>query len=216
MSSDRRLVEEEGADFPILRFFSWPLNGAITLGRFLDQKALVHDSSSIEVSVRPTGGGLLLHQPSDLSFSLFLPNGHRAISQVPKQNYNHIHNWIYRAISHVSSGVLVPQYIHEETTLDFRPMYCMASYTPYDIVMKNKKIGGSACRSTKLGLLFQATLFLEPIDHIHFLSALKNGQEAIYKMQQVSISVEELLCEKNASFRKRLIEALCDSCESAF
>ncbi len=198
MQEDFDLVEG-GAfipDGPTLRFYSWAQNGAITLGRFLARDALVCEDvcqeRGVDIALRPTGGGLLLHTPSDISFTLFLPSYHPAISKNPKDNYSSIHKYIYRAFEKISSKRIEHEVV-ESTITSERPIYCMASYTPYDIVLNGRKIGGSACRITKKGLLFQASIFIEPSPWSHFKPCLQNGDEAIFAMQATSSSMYDIL-----------------------
>ncbi len=201
MGVDALLVESSvplKGESPILRFYSWPKNGAMTLGRFLKTEELLETSfckvNNIEFSVRPTGGGLLLHNCEDVSFSLFLPQGHPVISSVPSENYIRLHKVIYDAIEKISDNRLKRTEVYPSLSiLPERPMYCMASHTPYDIVMNGKKIGGSACRITKKGLLFQASLFMRPCNWAFFQPCLKNGEKALREMRAVSTSIDELI-----------------------
>ncbi len=217
MRVDQEIIEgSRCVEEPLLRFYSWDRGGSITLGRFLLPHELIISSyceeHAICYAMRPTGGGLLCHSTSDLSFSLFIPRSTGPIFQSPQENYIKIQAQIYQALSKVTENRLehIPYYGKELPPVA-RPIYCMASCTAYDIVMNGRKIGGSACRITKKGLLFQASLFLYRCNWSYFLPALCNGVVATEEMKKTSTSIEEVLqssLPSKACLREEIYRAL--------
>ncbi len=194
MEVDKDAVENLTAPplFPFLRFYTWPRTGAITLGRFLQKDKLLNEDEcvrrEISIAMRPTGGGLLIHGPFDCAFSLLLPAGHPLITADIKENYRRIHAMIEKALKK-SMGYEV---LEESDGLNIAEdllrleAYCMASKTQYDILLHGVKVGGSACRITKRGLLFQASIFIDEPAWDLFLPVLHNGEEAIEEMKNGS------------------------------
>src|SRR5690349_11144970 len=81
MSVDRLALERvTETSQPLLRFFQWD-KPAVSYGYLLDDAKvkqwtdarIENRESKIDLVRRPTGGGAVMHQPSDLSFSLLWP-----------------------------------------------------------------------------------------------------------------------------------------------
>ena len=135
MDRDRRLLEE-GKE-PFLRLYTWPWPSC-SFGLFTDPKVLLKEEAlhGIPHAQRPTGGGLLFHG-RDLSFSLFLPEGHHALSPCSQENYRKINGAVLHA--------LMPLLKEESFEKKVAPLesaspfhFCQAQTTTYDLHIGSK------------------------------------------------------------------------------
>lgn len=193
-----------------VRFYTWPAPSC-TWGVFVRPEELVKEGAlerySIAHATRPTGGGLLFHG-TDLALSVFLPAAHPKLSFESQDNYDMIHALMLEGLApHLEKrfGLDVPMehYSMKRGVCHF----CQARATRYDLYWAGKKIGGSAERHTKKGLLHQTSLFVEEPDWELMRKVVKNEQE-IEEMKSVSafISLDvALLVEALTLTMKRLI-----------
>lgn len=211
MDRDRRLLDE--GNNPFLRFYTWPWPSC-SFGLFTDPKILLKEEAlhTIPHAKRPTGGGLLFHG-RDLSFSLFLPEGHHALSPNSKENYRRINETVLHAlIPLLKEETFLEESAPQETASPFH--FCQAQTTTYDLHIGSKKIGGVAERRTKRGMLHQTSLFLYPLDWELLLKAVREERE-VRNMQEKTISLSELFREAHSLEIPSLVERLSESMTSS-
>jgi lipoate-protein ligase A len=168
MHIDSMLLDELTADGePILRFYEWG-NRALSYGYFIECEKFIDTilakERKIDLVRRPTGGGIVFHA-SDLTFSFFMPRGHKFFSNNVLENYQFVNNHILMAVKELFN-------LQEEVLLknDLSSMkggmanFCMVKPTKYDLMFNGKKIAGAAQRTKKNGYLHQASIFLAPIE----------------------------------------------------
>lgn len=103
MAIDRAALEEFQSSVsgtPVLRFFQWT-EPTITYGYLLDLekvKSWAANRGASSFAKRPTGGGAVLHSPSDLSLSLLWPRNSGLFSDTPRTCYAEIHSIILKTL----------------------------------------------------------------------------------------------------------------------
>jgi lipoate---protein ligase len=149
---------------PLLHFYSWKGNCA-TYGHFIDPYSILDEEKlsahDIEFVKRPTGGGIVFHNGT-MSFSVLIPASHPLYSSNTGRSYIAINSIVINALKAFSGNTLDPHLIIEEPP-PHSPQceyFCMAKLSPYDIIIDGKKVGGSAQRITRKGLLHQGFLSL--------------------------------------------------------
>lgn len=140
------------SDRPILHLYSWA-EPSLTYGYFIKPEKFIHAGSSIAMSRRPTGGGIVFHT-ADLAFSVLVPT----TSQNTLDNYNYINSFVLKAVKKFlgSNPNLLP---NEPVALDEASRhFCYAKPTKYDVMLGGRKIAGAAQRQTKQGFLHQGSI----------------------------------------------------------
>lgn len=184
MEYDRQLLLH-GKE-PSLRLYTWPWPSC-TWGVCVRPEELLKSGALEELSIasaqRPTGGGLLFHG-TDLAFSVFLPEGHPALSHVAQENYDLINGLVLDALQ---TFLPVRWPMHERNELVMStplPTHlCQAKATRYDLCWAGKKIGGCAERRTKRGLLHQTSLFVNEPDWQIITKAIQHEQDVLLMQQ---------------------------------
>lgn len=184
MEADQRALENVGSE-PILRFYEWS-GPSVTYGYFVDPWEFFDPEGvkkmGLSLARRPTGGGIIFHL-EDLSFSLVLPATHPFYALNPLQSYQQINTLILKAIQKSVPCVIVEPALCQNTP---RGGFCMAHPTRYDILLGNKKVGGSAQRKTKKGLLHQVSLCLQLPDPCLLDAILIDSKPIIEAITQAS------------------------------
>ena len=160
MQIDQELLDTlSSRTLPLLRTYSWQRK-SITYGYFIDIDAYIDvekaEQLGYDIARRPTGGGLLFHG-ADFSFTLALAASHPKFVCDIVKSYQVINQALLRALQ------LPDAILHESEEKTYRHL-CMATPTRYDLIWQKRKIGGSAQRRTKQGLIHQSSLFLQPPD----------------------------------------------------
>jgi lipoate-protein ligase A len=193
MASPRENMEKDRAllacqEEPFLRFYTWPWPSC-TWGFFVDPEKLLKKEALADMpnAQRPTGGGLLFHG-RDLAFSLFLPSGH----PLTTDSFNNINGPILRAIM----PLLKESYAQSKELPSLASSspchFCQAKATEYDLLVGIHKIGGTAERKTKRGVLHQTSLFLYPPDW-EFLSQSVKDKQQVVEMRKSTLSLSEMV-----------------------
>ncbi len=141
-----------------LRFYSWTEN-SYTCG--LSQKAV--DFSEIlpkgaRIYKRPTGGGLVFHKASDITYALAIPASHKFFKIRPKYSYKILHDKIRQTLLKfdIKGGLL-----EKSQNANSAPAQCFVYASEGDILDGNlKKIAGAAQRRTRQGALIQGSIKL--------------------------------------------------------
>jgi lipoate-protein ligase A len=169
MQKDKNLLEQCSENV-FLRLYSWK-DTCVTYG--YNQKEdevikIVRENMSLNISEfvrRPTGGGLVVHSPGSLSWSLVVPS-----MLLTEQS---LLSFYYR-LSLIYSEVLMECGIDCQLTKSTREEYqekrindiCINYPAKYELVDKcGEKLIGSAQKKAKLALIQQNNLFIkEPIE----------------------------------------------------
>ncbi len=199
----------------ILHFYEW--DPCLTYGYFIEPSHhIVLDrlnSYCLQGVKRPTGGGIIFHL-SDFAFSILIPSKYCFLN--PLDNYCMINRKIAEAIDELSDKEM-NSYLYQKSSclnlkqstavssLNKKQPFCMAEATPFDIFANGKKIGGSAQRRTKGGLLHQGSISLFPPPWEIIKNVLKNGKEIVLEMKKNSAF---LFSDKKAFNREKMKEVL--------
>lgn len=161
MAFDRQLLEgfqEEASS--ILHLYDWPSCKTVTFGHFIKAEEYIDFKKlkelEFQLSKRPTGGGITFHF-EDFAYSLILPSSHPKISSNTLNNYRFINQNILKAIQGIFSNPST--HLLESENTSSHP-FCMAKPTAFDLIFEGKKMGGSAQRKSKNGLLHQGFIAL--------------------------------------------------------
>jgi lipoate---protein ligase len=156
MAIDEALIENIG-DVPILRIYGWRRPGAVSIGYFqsIKEEVDLEKCSKIGVDVvrRLTGGGAVLHE-FELTYSF--------ITKQYPQNIMESYSWICEAI-----------------VVSINRLGFDASFIPLnDIVVKGKKVSGSA-QTRRKGVLLQHGTVLLGVDVDKMFCVLKVPSEKL-------------------------------------
>jgi lipoate-protein ligase A len=156
MAADEVICDALPAPYT-LRFYNWSGPG-VTFG-YSQRAAQVRASlgperTSLPLTRRPTGGGIVIHE-SDLTFS-FVFSQPGAFFE-PAKTYDRLH----RAIAGAYARKGVDFELLSEKTADYRPnnpaMDCFAKPVNLDILYNGKKVLGGALRKFGDHMLYQAS-----------------------------------------------------------
>ncbi|MDA7847873.1 lipoate--protein ligase family protein [Sulfurospirillum sp.] len=150
MEFDKSLLE---LGEPTLRLYTWKAN-SFTLGR--SQKEENIEQFGDDWARRETGGGLLLHG-CDVSYSITVPTkllGSRSV----KESYEYLCSFLLHFYKNLGLHVEYAKDIDLELSKSF---FCQSGFEPYDMIIKNKKIGGNAQRRTKNTILQHGSIPLK-------------------------------------------------------
>jgi lipoate-protein ligase A len=176
MATDQSALDDMVAGLnatPLVRFFQWDVP-TISYGYLLDEARVrmwAKENGGLPVVKRPTGGGAVIHQPSDLSLSLLWPRHSNLLPNRPRDCYEKIHDALKEGLSrHVASPDLQ---LHQKNsgTCDVeepaavspagRFSVCYQEPVCNDVMRAGKKIIGGALRMTKGAILYQGHIQME-------------------------------------------------------
>ncbi|MFN0118343.1 MAG: lipoyl protein ligase domain-containing protein [Elusimicrobiota bacterium] len=177
MRMDQELLDKNSNEqkvFPSLRFFGWN-EPTVTYGYLMNAEKATTWALSQNVKnvvVRPTGGGVALHQPSDISLSLFWPKELGLLPETPRTCYAEIHRILKDGLEDYlsESKINLDPSLHskKENSCETAPTekldrfsLCFQEPVCNDILINQEKIVGGALRITKKALLYQGTLQLQ-------------------------------------------------------
>jgi len=157
---------------PTARLFQWE-KSVISFGYLLDSRKVkdwARDLGGVGVVQRPTGGGAVLHQTTDLSLSLLWPRHQNIFSEKPRDCYEEIHKQIKPALDKAFPQQDLHFYTKEsegclqtpESNQKAHFSICFDEPVCNDIMRGPKKIWGGALRITKKAILYQGNLILSP------------------------------------------------------
>ena len=190
MAFDTALLEEcdpEGK--PLLHFYEWSVP-SLTYGYFTDPAKHLNlealKQHLISPARRPTGGGIIFHL-CDFAFSIVIPANHPRFSLNTLKNYEWINTFTAEAIAQFSNHALHPKLFSPQPSYQSNcTSFCMANPTQFDLILKGKKVGGSAQRKTKRGLLHQGSISLQFPSKTLLLDVLKKGPAIVNAMEENS------------------------------
>jgi lipoate-protein ligase A len=144
-----------------LRFYSWD-KPAVTFGyaqkpeKTIDLKKA--KKLGVETAKRITGGGLVLHQPNELTYSLVAPLAALPRGILPSCNF--ISEIFIRALQKI--GVQAELAARAGFNGEYARDICFARPTKYEVVCGGQKLLGSAQKRGRHSLLQHGSLALEP------------------------------------------------------
>lgn len=136
---------------PILRVYGWD-RPTISIGYFQTYKG--RDPSKTLVR-RPTGGGSVDHT-LDETYSVVLPRNHPWCQKCACDRYKAVHEVVRNL--HLQRSLKTEYAPSGEGPAPRSDMDCYQTPTAYDLIMDGQKVGGSAQRMTREGLLHQGSL----------------------------------------------------------
>jgi lipoate-protein ligase A len=170
---------------PVLRFYGWrPF--ALSLGRFQmeDEVPEALRESGLPRVRRMTGGGAILHA-HELTYSLVLPLAHPVLlGAATRESYERLHGPIRRALA--SLGVDATP-VQGGGAAAKEAFLCFHRQTPLDLVVRGRKLLGSAQRRTRGFVLQHGSLILRA-------HPLQPGTAALDDLLRAPLEPEEL-CE---------------------
>lgn len=194
----------ENLNEPLLRFYRFS-SLSVTHGYFLDPLQFLKmpgiAKHKLQIAKRPTGGGLIFHG-FDFTFSLLIPIGHPDFVDNVLESYHMINK---KVITALQAAFNVAPTLLEGRATSSRPGFCMAKPTVYDVLLREKKIGGAAQRRTKKGLLHQSSINLQKIGR-PLLEELLQDMVVIDEMEACS---EGLGITCHEDLKNILIKSFC-------
>ena len=163
MAADEVLLRRVGADEspPTLRFYQWD-PPTISLGcfqKYAEYEALPPPAGDLPVVRRLTGGGAILHD-RELTYSLTLPLGHPLLAGGPNRLYELAQDVIIACLA--ETGLEAWRGCEgDDSGAAKGPFFCFARRHPYDVLIGQDKVAGSAQRRTRAAVLQHGSIILE-------------------------------------------------------
>lgn len=191
---DKDMALFEACDFPTARFYGWK-DDCITLGYSQDlfDEIDVAGSSAmgIDLSKRPTGGGLVFHSKDDFTFSF--------VFSVDRSS--NAFRSAYESTSRIVKTVLKKIGIEPDAGASWivgpeeaNGNICFSRAMSHEITVSGKKIAGIAQKSTRDRVLQQGTISVSRADDRLFKVLSKPFD--VHKYSQRSICIQEITGEK--------------------
>ena len=170
------------AGHPLLRVYEWDRPSA-SIG-YVQNEDAVRNRENYTVVKRPTGGGVVYHD-NDFTYSIIVPAEHEILKLNRVESYHIFHRAVAKALSNFGFECIladedIPSSVNRAT------MQCFTTPTKYDILCVDSnapgrriKVGGSAQRRKKEGILHQGSLDLDKIkvERILLKTAIKKAFE---------------------------------------
>lgn len=162
MARDEAMLQMVGTGEspPTLRFYLWE-PPTISLGyfqRYADFEALPPPAGELAVVRRQTGGGAILHD-LELTYSVVLPARHSLIARNPNNLYRHVHTAFASLLADI--GVPVAGGTCAGGCSHRGPFFCFERHSGMDLLVRNRKLMGSAQRRTRDAVLQHGSLILD-------------------------------------------------------
>jgi lipoate-protein ligase A len=164
MQKDKNLLEQCSKNV-FLRLYSWK-DTCVTYGynqKEADVIKIVKETMKLNISEfvrRPTGGGLVVHSPGNLSWSLFVPS--KFLTEHSLLSFYYSLSLFYaEALRECGIVCQLTKLTKEEFQEKRINDVCINYPAKYELVDENgKKLIGSAQKKTKLALIQQNNLFI--------------------------------------------------------
>lgn len=183
---------------PLLRYYQWA-EASITLGyRQASLKPVYVERDQFkpcQVAVRPTGGGIVEHQPGELTYALFLP-----AAALPNESMENVFKWLSQPLLSTLQDFGVNAYLKSSnppmpagfgvaskargTRHDLYAL-CFADMAGYEIGFEGKKILGQAQRMGRHVFLAQGTFQNLPLPQKDYAQFMQKWGEKIEEALQV-------------------------------
>jgi lipoyl(octanoyl) transferase len=126
-----------------------------------DQLAHLAPDEHLDLTRRPTGGGLVDHR-NDWTFALVVPRGHDLYASRATESYRQVHAELVAALREQGIPVVLKERCEPtcDTERDLAPTVCFVRPELYDVLhaTTGAKVAGAAQKRTKHGLLFQGSI----------------------------------------------------------
>lgn len=161
---------------PLLRFYGWD-RPAVSIGYV---QTVAAAPSGFAVVRRPTGGGVVFHD-HDFTYTAVFPAGHWLTGLDRTRSYR----WINRSVQDGLERCRLDASLADteiEAAVDRLTMVCFQNPTRYDILLNGRKVGGSAQRRTRDGILHQGSVHFGgplPMDRDTLARALEDGFRSV-------------------------------------
>ena len=165
---------------PLLRFYGWDRK-AVSIGYVQSAAAAPQGYAYVR---RPTGGGVVYHD-FDFTYTVVFPANHW-LNTLDRMNS---YDWINRSIQTGLQSLDVNAALSDAViphSVDRLTMVCFTNPTKYDIILAGRKVGGSAQRRVREGLLHQGSLHFGkplPFSRQSMTDALARGFRSVMNVQ---------------------------------
>jgi len=149
MAIDEILLRQ--AERPALRVYRWS-EPAVSFGYFEKVSTAEAIAAGRAAVRRWTGGGIVEHG-EDLTYTLFIPQGHPFLRHAASETYRQIHETIAGFLVGAGMRAEVLSASHASVS-----RACFASPVQHDLVADGIKVAGAAQRRTRWGLLHQGSI----------------------------------------------------------
>lgn len=201
MARDAMLLELR---VPCVRLYGWCAPTA-SLGYNQPERAVDRDAAAalgVDIVRRPTGGGAILHEPSEVTYAVVVPRGHPGMPQD-----------LLGSFRFMSTGVLVAL-----EALGVKPAFreakggkddlCYLREAGISIVAAGRKVSGGAQRVTPTHILQHGTV-------LRTLDVAANARLFREDAKRIEEGVTSLEREGVAATRREVMEALADGFRKA-
>jgi lipoate-protein ligase A len=143
----------------VLRFYGWSVP-TLSLGYFQSLAEAAREPRWCDVPLvrRPTGGGAIWHD-RELTYALVVPRHHRLARQ-PDDLYRAVHQAIAAVLGDLGLAARLRGSEPAGALRQTRPFLCFTDHDPHDIVVRGRKIVGSAQRRRKGAVLQHGSIVL--------------------------------------------------------
>lgn len=185
MDADIGLFERAEAGLlqnPTIRIYGWN-NNCISLGHSQDPDTELHIDScrshGVEVVKRPTGGGIVLHNSHEITYSIVSQK-----SWIPFKDMMDTYIYISEAIVDGIRSLGIDAEISNRRQKGFT-RYCYLFPSSHEIVYKGKKLVGSAQKRGRRALLQQGSILVHKGEMTH--ERLIKGYSGDFEARSTSI-----------------------------
>jgi len=157
---------------PIVRFFQWQ-KAVVTYGYLLDQsrvKEWAQANGGLDMVQRPTGGGAVVHAPTDLAISFLWPRKSGLLPDNPRDCYAEIHAMLRAGVKKYLGDAAPSLYAPggpgaaacDAPPADGQNRFSVCFEAPVcnDVMLGERKVVGGALRITRSALLYQGAVQL--------------------------------------------------------
>jgi len=177
-----------------LRIYSWKPK-CISLGYSQKMDRLIDGKMARElgweVVKRPTGGGIVFHNEAEVTYALVTATDNPVLPRGLISSYKKISDAVIFALARIDIHAEIQssnfKFQNKSQIQNPRSQLCFSYPAEYEIVVKGKKIVGSAQKRGKRALLQQGSIFVKQVEGGAF-SVLKQPD-----LRNNAVSVEEIL-----------------------
>lgn len=163
---------------PVVRFFQWQKE-VVTYGYLLDRAkvaAWAKENGDLDIVQRPTGGGAVIHQPSDLAISFLWPRKSGLLPDNPRACYADIHAALRAGVRAYLGDAETSLYTPQESceapvAAAERFSVCFDAPVCNDVMVGRRKVVGGALRVTRQAILYQGAVQLKRAIHMEKLKS---------------------------------------------
>ena len=165
MAVDEALLAHAASGECCLRFYRWS-PATLSLGYFqrLADRKLHAESLACPVVRRTSGGGAILHDDAELTYSLIVPVDHSLVRR-RETLYLAVHRALIESLAALGAGGAVlaePTKTDSETSASGeRPFLCFQRRADGDVLLRDEKVAGSAQRRHQSTVLQHGSVLLD-------------------------------------------------------